>query len=470
MSFLEKLVANKVYRYIRLIQLCLDLLLLNGVYILSIYLRWGNLENIKDSEVEMLSLVLNLTWVLVVIWLHAVKAVRMERISVYIGRIVNAFMLHIILMGLFIFLFKFVGISRLQICYFYAIFAILIILLRIGVLSTLKYLRRKGYNFRTIAFGGWDPYAQQFLDVIKNDPSIGYKIAGYFEKARMQNIKANYLGSVEAISDFLNQNKVDELFITSESFTKEQIQNLVMICDGTMTRLRFIPNIMQFGLSKNIQVLQYGHLPAFTFRKEPLEDLMNRFLKRVFDIVFSSLVILLVFTWLFPIIAILIKLSSKGPVFFKQLRSGENNYQFYCYKFRTMRVNVNSDKLQATKKDPRITKIGAILRKTSLDELPQFINVFLGSMSVVGPRPHMISHTEEYSNHIDDFMVRHYLKPGITGWAQVNGYRGETKEIEDMANRVKCDIWYLENWNFFLDFKIVYLTVYNTINGDPNAF
>jgi putative colanic acid biosynthesis UDP-glucose lipid carrier transferase len=228
---------------------------------------------------------------------------------------------------------------------------------------------------------------------------------------------------------------------------------------------------MQFGLTPSkIEVLQYGHLPAFSFRKEPLEQLINRFVKRTFDVVFSSLVILLVFTWLFSIIGIIIKLSSKGPVFFRQLRSGENNHTFYCYKFRTMRVNGYADQLQATKKDPRITKIGSFLRRTSLDELPQFINVFLGSMSVVGPRPHMISHTEEYSTHIDDFMVRHYLKPGITGWAQVNGYRGETKEIEDMANRVKCDIWYLENWNFLLDFKIVYLTVYNTINGDPNAF
>jgi lipopolysaccharide/colanic/teichoic acid biosynthesis glycosyltransferase len=173
---------------------------------------------------------------------------------------------------------------------------------------------------------------------------------------------------------------------------------------------------------------------------------------------------------LFPLIALLIKLTSKGPVFFKQLRSGENSEAFYCYKFRTMKVNDQCDEMQATKDDPRITKIGAFLRKTNLDEMPQFLNVFLGSMSVIGPRPHMLKHTESYSEQIDDFMVRHFIKPGITGWAQVNGFRGETKEVGDMENRVKHDIWYIENWNFLLDFKILFLTIYRMTFGDPNAF
>jgi len=197
---------------------------------------------------------------------------------------------------------------------------------------------------------------------------------------------------------------------------------------------------------------------------------LNRFIKRVFDIGFSLFVILFVFSWLFPILAILIKTSSPGPIFFVQTRSGRDNEPFNCYKFRSMRVNSDSDSKQATKDDVRKTKVGAFLRRTNLDELPQFFNVILGNMTIVGPRPHMLKHTEEYSKLIDQFMVRHFLKPGITGWAQVNGLRGETKTTEDMLQRVEADVWYLENWSFLLDLKIIFLTFYGTFKGDKNAF
>jgi len=185
---------------------------------------------------------------------------------------------------------------------------------------------------------------------------------------------------------------------------------------------------------------------------------------------FSIFIILFVFSWLFPILAIIIKLQSKGPVFFVQVRSGRDNKPFKCYKFRSMRVNNDSDKKQATRDDDRITRIGAFMRRTSLDELPQFFNVIMGNMSVVGPRPHMISHTEQYSQLIDTFMVRHFLKPGITGWAQIQGLRGETKNTEDMLARVEADVWYLENWSFLLDLKIVFLTALRTFQGDSKAF
>jgi len=201
-----------------------------------------------------------------------------------------------------------------------------------------------------------------------------------------------------------------------------------------------------------------------------LENLLNRSKKRAFDIVFSIFVIVFVLSWLLPILAILIKLGSSGPVFFVQIRSGRNNRPFRCYKFRSMRVNKNADKKQATRDDERITKIGAFMRRTSLDELPQFFNVFRGNMSVVGPRPHMIKHTKQYSQLIDRFMVRHFLKPGITGWAQIKGLRGEIKTVDDMLKRVEADVWYLENWSFLLDLKIIFLTLKNSILGDKNAF
>jgi putative colanic acid biosynthesis UDP-glucose lipid carrier transferase len=207
-----------------------------------------------------------------------------------------------------------------------------------------------------------------------------------------------------------------------------------------------------------------------TIRTEPLQLPHNRFLKRSFDITFSSFILLFIFPALFIIAGSLIKLSSKGPILFKQKRTGLYGKVFKCYKFRTMMINQAADTQQATKNDPRTTKIGGFLRKTNLDEFPQFINVLLGDMSVVGPRPHMLKHTEQYSKLIDKYMIRHLIKPGITGWAQMTGYRGETRTLEQMEGRVKRDVWYLENWSFFLDLKIIVVTLLNMFKGESNAY
>ncbi|TFZ64017.1 exopolysaccharide biosynthesis polyprenyl glycosylphosphotransferase [Hymenobacter sp. UV11] len=208
-----------------------------------------------------------------------------------------------------------------------------------------------------------------------------------------------------------------------------------------------------------------------TFHMPKTRVVMGSFIrKRVFDFLFASLVIIFLLSWLVLIIALLIKLESKGPVFFKQLRTGKNGLPFYCLKFRSMRISADADLKQASKGDSRITKVGAFLRKSSMDELPQFFNVLKGEMSVVGPRPHMLSHTEYYSKAIDNFMERHIIMPGITGLAQVSGYRGETKEVESMAKRVDADIKYVYNWSFLLDVKIVLLTVSQTFKSDENAF
>jgi putative colanic acid biosynthesis UDP-glucose lipid carrier transferase len=205
-------------------------------------------------------------------------------------------------------------------------------------------------------------------------------------------------------------------------------------------------------------------------RTIPLDIEVNKRLKRIFDIVFSLVVILGILSWITPLIAVLIRLESKGPVFFKQKRNGLNYEEFYCYKFRSMHLNPIADLEQVQKNDPRITKVGKIIRKTSIDELPQFMNVLLGNMSVVGPRPHMVSHTEMYAKSVDKFMVRHFIKPGITGLAQINGFRGEVETETDIINRVKYDIFYLENWTLLLDVKIIFTTIINTIKGEKKAY
>jgi putative colanic acid biosynthesis UDP-glucose lipid carrier transferase len=234
-------------------------------------------------------------------------------------------------------------------------------------------------------------------------------------------------------------------------------------------RLKFVPDFTE-TLINPFKINFMESFPIISFRTEPLENANNGFKKRVFDILFSGFIILFVLTWLFPLLALLIKIESKGPVLFKQLRSGRNNKNFWCYKFRSMKINQDCDSKQAGKGDRRVTVIGKFLRKTNVDEFPQFFNVLLGNMSVVGPRPHMLKHTEQYRAVIDRYMVRHYLKPGITGWAQVNGYRGETYTRELMEQRVNHDIWYLENWSLMLDIKIVFQTIINMVNGDENAY
>jgi len=205
-------------------------------------------------------------------------------------------------------------------------------------------------------------------------------------------------------------------------------------------------------------------------RNIPLDKSLNKIIKRIFDIFFASFIILGLLSWLTPLLAIFIKMESKGPIFFKQKRNGLNYKEFNCYKFRSMRPNEIADLEQVSKNDPRITRIGRFIRKTSIDELPQFFNVLLGDMSVVGPRPHMVSHTEMYARSVDKFMVRHFIKPGITGLAQTNGYRGEVENNYDIINRVKYDIFYLENWSLLLDLKIIFLTVYNAVKGDEKAY
>ena len=202
----------------------------------------------------------------------------------------------------------------------------------------------------------------------------------------------------------------------------------------------------------------------------PQEERYNRYIKRTFDLIFSCFVLFFILSWLYPLLAILIKLDSRGPVIFKQHRSGRDNKSFWCYKFRSMRVNNDCHHRQASRNDDRITALGRFLRRTSLDEFPQFINVLIGNMSVVGPRPHMLKHTEQYRHVIKNYMVRHYSKPGITGWAQINGYRGETLQTEAMEKRVEHDIWYLENWSVYLDIKIILRTTSQVLRGHINAY
>ncbi|NEU10244.1 undecaprenyl-phosphate glucose phosphotransferase [Flavihumibacter sp. R14] len=261
---------------------------------------------------------------------------------------------------------------------------------------------------------------------------------------------------------------VEEVFVSLPYGQMGDVPVLMREAERQCVRLKVVPDMSSAATSFKLSYL--GGFPVLSVRTEPLEEISSRVKKRLFDVVFSILVIVFIISWLYPLLALFIKLQSPGPVLFRQLRSGRDNKPFWCYKFRSMHLNADSDRQQAQRNDPRVTPIGRFMRRTSLDEFPQFFNVLFGNMSIVGPRPHMVNQTEQYRGLIDQYMVRQFLKPGITGWAQVNGLRGETKEVKLMRKRVEHDIWYMENWSAMLDVRIVFITIISVLKGEENAF
>jgi Undecaprenyl-phosphate glucose phosphotransferase len=319
---------------------------------------------------------------------------------------------------------------------------------------------------------GEGPAAEEIFQYCEDQTVRGYRFRGVFHEKEITGLLGpRQLGGIEAAKAFAVQNRIDILYCALPASYREEITDLMEFCERNTIRFRVIPSPDSFIPVVNTTDLTFhGAVPVSRLRSEPLDRKGNRLLKRSFDVVFSLLVIVCIFSWLFPILAILVKLSSKGPVFFKQVRLGERKKKFTCYKFRSMQMNEEADSKQATKDDPRITRVGAFLRKSNLDEMPQFFNVLLGQMSVVGPRPHPLKLNDQFRDIIDKYMVRHFVRPGITGWAQVNGFRGETRTPELMEKRVDLDVWYLENWSFLLDLKIVVKTVTNMFRKDEMAY
>ncbi|QEC57322.1 undecaprenyl-phosphate glucose phosphotransferase [Flavisolibacter ginsenosidimutans] len=313
-----------------------------------------------------------------------------------------------------------------------------------------------------------------YRDYVQN-LHYGYQLAGFVDDQKHPSLNGHYLGKTSELKHVISRHDLDDIVVTLPITRESEINEIVTLAEREGKRVRIIPNFEHFG-SGRMQVDRMGNLSMITLRPLPLDSLDNKIYKRIFDIVFSLLVVVCVFSWLFPIIALLIKLTSKGPVFFKQERWGLNNKTIVCWKFRTMKacsckdVDEAGKYKQASKNDPRITRIGGFLRKTSLDEMPQFINVLFGSMSVIGPRPHPVPLNLESKDAVEKYMMRLWMKPGISGWAQVNGYRGETKDLFLMKKRVRYDLWYIENWTFWLDLQIIVQTLVNAVKGEENAY
>ncbi len=472
MKILQELSRYRISRYFKLLFVIVDVILLNLATILSAFARFGSLDKLLSKEERTISLLAILIWVALLLQNDSNRSIRVEPIENILWRTIKKIIIHAAVVAVFVVYLKYEDISRLRMVYFYLIFFGILMISRALSMKLLKYIRAQGYNFKTFVIVGANESGERIRKVLAKDLTYGYRFLGFFDKK--ENTAAVdpvfIIGEFDKIEKFVIDKKIDEMYVALHIENIQIINELIRICEQNMVRIKFIPDFEQYTKASKVEVSFYENIPVLMFRTEPLEYASNRVIKKVFDILFSSFVILFVFPWLFPIIMIIIKLESPGPVFFKQERSGRDNETFMCFKFRSMYVNKLAHNKQAEKGDSRITKFGAFIRKTSIDELPQFFNVFWGDMSVVGPRPHMVNLAKEYSDLINNYLVRQYAKPGITGWAQVNGFRGETKVLSDMENRVAYDIWYIENWSFLLDIRIIVKTIINVFKGEENAY
>lgn len=460
-------------RYLKLIFLLWDIFLLNFTFIISYFVRFGNFDRLAKEDSQIIYLISNIIWILLSSYLGAYKFVRVEHIEKVISRTFKLIFLHLFILFAIILLLNFDDISRSRMLIFYSLLLIFIFSFRLLFFQLLKKIRKSGFNYRTIVIIGINETATEIYNLLVKDISYGYRIIGFFDyqnNSKHLPGNSNYLGTITDFMNYSNLNELHEVYFASNDYDTEKVKELIEFCDAKLIRLKIVPHFKQYTESRRVNIDFYNNIPILSLRKEPLEIPFNRLIKKSLDYTIATTAIFFVFIWLFPIIIILIKISSKGPVFFKQQRNGLDNKLFWCYKFRSMKVNELSDVKQATKNDDRITKIGTFLRKSNLDELPQIFNVLKGEMSIVGPRPHMEKHTEEYSSKIKNYLVRHFTKPGITGWAQVNGFRGETKELKQMEDRIECDIYYIENWSVLLDIKIILKTIFKMFKGDKNAY
>jgi len=410
------------------------------------------------------TVIVSLLWIIIALRSNFYEIYRFTRLTNILTLIGKQGVLFILIVFAFFGVFNNLNRDPLSILNYTLLSLLCITLAKLAVFYLLKKYRLllKG-NLRKVVIIGLNQKTDQLRKFFLENPEYGYVLAKTFD------LNKDDKTTLDECLTFIEENNVDEIYSSVAKLNNKELSQLIDYADNNLKILKFLPDNKEI-YSKRLDFTYYGYLPILSLRKIPIEEPFNKFIKRSFDIILSIIVIVGVLSWLTPILAIFIKLESKGPVFFKQRRNGLDYKEFYCYKFRSMRPNPEAHLYQIRKNDPRVTRVGKVIRKTSIDELPQFINVLKGEMSVVGPRPHMVSHTHMYAKRIDKFMVRHFIKPGITGLAQVSGYRGEVEDDNHIINRVKYDIFYLENWSLFLDIKIVFQTIYNALRGEEKAY
>ncbi|GAB4230607.1 MAG: undecaprenyl-phosphate glucose phosphotransferase [Ekhidna sp.] len=405
-----------------------------------------------------LYILLNIIWIAVFFSSKLQEIDRDSRLLDHLNKVLTALVINLSIVFALWFALEPIEYSRKYLFITYLSFTILVLLWRTIWHYIIRYYRAKGFNYRNVLIIGSDELSESLNAYISENPYLGYRVIGTLEADMINDLDTR-----------VREDEVDILYCCVPNLNEDQLREIIDYAESNLIRVNLFSQFSKL-MSYSMSIQQLGSIPIISINTTPLDHLINRFVKRTFDILFSLIICLSILSWLFPLVALLIRLESKGPIFFKQERHGRNNKHFKIYKFRSMYVHEDDRVVQAKKGDPRVTRVGEVLRKTSIDELPQFINVLKGEMSVVGPRPQAVQHNIEYQPKIDKFWQRHAVKPGITGLAQARGFRGETAELSDMSGRVKLDRFYVKNWSLVLDFKIILLTAISILKGDQNAY
>ncbi len=445
---------KKYSGYIRPFSYLIDLIIIN---VLAIYIF-----PFHDNGI-VYSILISFAWFAIAVYLGFYEVYRYTKVIAILNcTLKQAALFTLFCLALELFYSDFLYQKRVVLLVVSAVFLILLIKLFIYYFLK-KYRILFGRNFRTVVLLGNNKNIKPLKAFFTDNPDYGYKLMKVFT------LEDNKKEKVDKCLSFVLQHNMDEIYCATADLSDKQIRDIMNFADNNLKTLKFIPDEKQI-LSRNVKFEFYDYIPIISSRNILQDETMNKIIKRVFDLLFSTIIIIGILSWLTPIMAIIIKLESKGPVFFIQKRNGLNYNVFNCFKFRSMELNDQTNLELALKNDIKITGLGKFIRKTSIDELPQFFNVLWGDMSVVGPRPHPVSHNDKYALMADKFMARHFVKPGITGLAQTKGFRGEVETDYDIINRVKYDIFYMENWSILLDIEIILKTIYNTLKGDEKAF
>ncbi len=457
-------------RYLQMTLIILDLLALNLLYILCQVLIIKSLDSTNLKAYLFYWVISNAIWLSLTFFLRNYAEKVILSFETFTKRTIQVYLVWIICIMFYLFFSRELVISRLFIITTMIVFGLGLLANRFIYLGIYKYFRSRDFLLKKVLILGYNDTAKKLAKYFEED-GHNTELMGYIENDENILELSNYpvLAEISNTIQIAKELNVQEIFSTITPEQNRDIYQLMHQSERECIRFKIVPNLSLF-ITREVHIEYFGDLPILSLRSEPLDDVGNRIKKRSLDIAFSLLVIIFILSWLVPILGLLIFLESGFPIFFKQLRTGKDKKSFYCLKFRSMKFNKDADLKQASKNDSRITKIGRFLRKSSLDEFPQFINVFRGEMSLVGPRPHMEKHTLDYSQIVDEYMIRQFIKPGITGWAQVNGYRGEINNPQQIKMRVNKDLWYLENWTLWLDIQILFLTVYQVFKGDKQAY
>lgn len=457
------------FKHLSRIFLIVDYFTINLLLILGklYFFEFDQKDFAQEYKVQLI--LLNISWFVITVITTPYKSLKIKESSLHFNALTKSFILLILSTAIFLSIIFSVKINYRNVVIYFLSLGFLMTLTRFLLFFYRKKNRmklgRRLYSFDTVLIGE-NRLSSSLLSNSHLRRSLG--IIGIYS-CQDTETKIKYLGNIDQLLKDLENNKINNIIFCDDNIEVEAYKRVVEVAEHKMIRIYMVPDFKYANLGPNYFDVIH-EIPFLKLIREPLSNPKKQLLKRSFDIAFSLFIIVFLLSWLIPIVALIIKIESNESPFFLQKRSGLNNKPFNCIKFRSMRSNKNADLQTAKKNDSRVTKFGAFMRKTSIDELPQFINVFVGDMSIVGPRPHMLSQTELYYKITSKYMTRHIVKPGITGWAQVMGSRGEIFSQKDMQKRIEKDVWYIQNWSFFLDMKIIFLTVYNIVKGDEQAY